>query len=407
MSPHVLIVGAEAKFFEELDSAVRALKSVRPIVHQVDDVRRAVEAARVRQPLLALVQMNVDATELANLARDIHASSPGTAVVGVYRTGAADSELGASSLLIEAIRAGVQDFIRRPVSSKDLEQLFERISSRPSTQPPKLGRIVAFASNKGGVGKSTLAVNIACGLAERHPDRVLLVDASFQMGVCASMLDMQPPTSMADAHRERQRLDTTLLRQLTVVHRSGLHLLASPNDAALAAELDDAMMTQVLTLARRAYDFVIVDTFPLLDRTVMAVLDLCDRTYVVLENTVPTVVSVAKYIELLDGLGIEKDRQRIVVNRAIRGSGNPTSADIERRLGRDVSHTLPYSRKVIAAANLGEPYALRGRSWWGFGRALRTLLDDVDAVGADTVASSAEVSTSGKPATAVDDEART
>jgi Flp pilus assembly CpaE family ATPase len=87
--------------------------------------------------------------------------------------------------------------------------LFERIGARPPSKAPSLGRIVAFESNKGGVGKSTLAVNIACGLAERHPDRVLLVDASFQMGACASMLDLQPPTSMADAHRERQRLDTT------------------------------------------------------------------------------------------------------------------------------------------------------------------------------------------------------
>jgi pilus assembly protein CpaE len=190
------------------------------------------------------------------------------------------------------------------------------------------------------------------------------------------------------------------------VHRSGLHLLAAPNDAALASELDDAMMTQVLTLARRAYDFVIVDTFPLVDRTVMAVLDLCDRTYVVLENTVPTILGASKYIELLDGLGIDRQRQRIVINRALHGSGNPSSTDVARRLGRDVSHTLPYSRNVIAAANLGEPFILRGRKWWGFGRALRALLNEIDALGTDAMLPSSHESTNGKTETSDADEAR-
>ncbi len=293
---------------------MRSLRA-RPVVHQVDDYRRAVEAARTRHPELALVQMGVDWQELKTLAREMQAAAPGTAIVGVYRQGAVDSEIGESAALIESIRAGVQDFIRRPVSSKDLEQLFERIATRPSAQAPSLGKIVAFVSNKGGVGKSTLAINTATGLAKRYPDRVLLIDSSFQMGVCASMLDLQASTTMADALREQERLDTTLLRQLTVVHPSGLHLLAAPNDAVVAAEIDDALMTQVLTLARRAYDYVIVDTFPLFDRIVMAVLDLCDRCYIVLENTVPTVLSGVKYVELLDGLGVEPERQRVILNR--------------------------------------------------------------------------------------------
>ncbi|MBL8830722.1 MAG: AAA family ATPase [Planctomycetaceae bacterium] len=378
--PHVLIVGAEPKFLQELESAMGALAAPRPVVHQVDDYRRAVEAARTRHPELALVQMGVDWQELKTLAREMQAAAPGTAIVGVYRQGAVDSEIGESAALIESIRAGVQDFIRRPVSSKDLEQLFERIATRPSAQSPSLGKIVAFVSNKGGVGKSTLAINTATGLAKRHPDRVLLIDSSFQMGVCASMLDLQATTTMADALREQERLDTTLLRQLTVVHPSGLHLLAAPNDAVVAAEIDDALMTQVLTLARRAYDYVIVDTFPLFDRIVMAVLDLCDRCYIVLENTVPTVLSGVKYVELLDGLGVEAERQRVILNRNLSGAGNPTAADVARRLNRPVTHVLPYSRKVVAAANLGEPYVMRGQTWWGFGRAMRRLIDDVEAI---------------------------
>lgn len=378
--PHVLVVGNEPKFLQELESALAALTTQRPIVHHVDDYRRAVEAARTRQPELALVQMGVDWQELKQLAREMNAAAPGTAVVGVYRQGAVDSEIGESAALIESIRAGVQDFIRRPVSSKDLDQLFERIAARPSAKTPVLGKVLAFVSNKGGVGKSTLAVNVATGLAQRFPDRVLLIDTSFQMGVCASMLDLQANTTMADAVREQDRLDTTLLRQLTIVHPSGLHLLAAPNDAVIAAEIDDAIVTQVMTLARRAYDYVIIDTFPLFDRIVMAVLDVADRVYLVLENTVPTVLSGVKYVELLDGLGVERERQRVVLNRNLTGAGNPSQADIAARLNRTVDHVLPYSRQVVAAANMGEPFVLRGQRWWGFGRALRRLIDDAAAI---------------------------
>ena len=162
-----------------------------------------------------------------------------------------------------------------------------------------MGRVVCFVSNKGGVGKSTTAVNAACGLALRHPGRVLLVDASLQMGVGASLLDLTPATSLLDVVREADRLDEILLRQLAAPHSSGLHLLAAPDDAVAASEIDDEIISRLVTLARRTYDFVIVDTFPMLDRAMVAVLDHSDRAYVVLENVVPTVLGGVKFLQVL------------------------------------------------------------------------------------------------------------
>ena len=130
----------------------------------------------------------------------------------------------------------------------------------------------------------------------RHPERVLLVDASLQMGVCASLLDLTPTTSLSDVVREKDRLDETLIRQLAMPHSSGLHLLAAPADAVEAADIDDEVISRILTLARHTYDFVMVDTFPMLDRAIVAVLDLSDRAYVVLENVVPTVLGAVKLV---------------------------------------------------------------------------------------------------------------
>jgi hypothetical protein len=112
-----------------------------------------------------------------------------------------------------ALRSGVRDFLRRPLSPEDVRQLLgrmERFAAHPTTS---IGKVVALISNKGGVGKSMLSVNIAAELGRRNPGQVLLIDASLQMGVCASMLDLEPTTTLTDAAHQRDRLDQRLIRE--------------------------------------------------------------------------------------------------------------------------------------------------------------------------------------------------
>jgi pilus assembly protein CpaE len=169
------------------------------------------------------------------------------------------------------------------------------------------------------------------------------------------------------------------VRQLATPHETGLHLLAAPADAVEAAAIDDEIMSRVLTLARRAYDYVIVDSFPLLDRVMIAALDLSDRTYVVLESVVPTVLGIARYLKLLENLGLPKEPQRIVLNRYTGSSDNLKPADVALRLGRDIDHVLAYQKKVAIAANLGQPYILGTSRLWGLGRALHQIVDEIEA----------------------------
>ena len=141
----------------------------------------------------------------------------------------------------------MRDFLRRPLSTTELRAVLDRLFSRQAgaAAPAAQGRVAAFVSNKGGVGKSTLSVNVACGLALRHPDEVLLIDTSLQVGTCAMLLDLKPTTSIVDAIRERDRLDETLLRHLTLRHGSGLRLLAAPVDALEGAEVDDEAISRI------------------------------------------------------------------------------------------------------------------------------------------------------------------
>jgi len=206
---------------------------------------------------------------------------------------------------------------------------------------------------------------------------VLLIDASLQMGVCASMLDLKPATTLTDAVRQRNRLDETLLRQLAVPHSSGLHLLAAPLDALEAAEVDEESMARVMTLARRTYDYVFVDTFPLIDSVMMAVMDLSDRVFLVTESVVPTLLGMVNLIRVLDSLGFPKERQRIILNRYSSFAGNLKPDDVARRLGREVNHVIPYQKKLLIASNIGQPYVLSATTWWGVGKALDKVINEL------------------------------
>src|SRR5580658_3804908 len=271
----ILIVGTDPQVASECEAALGS-QAEGLVLLRATDARQAVELARSRRPQLAILEMGSDLSRLKAVVTDIAAVSPETLVAAAFRPELFGHDVSESALLIEALRCGVRDFLRRPISAVDLGQLVERFRRQGPSGPAHWGKVVAFISNKGGVGKSTLAVNTALGLALRRPDRVLLIDTSLQMGVCAAMLDLSPTLSLTDAARERDRLDDLLIRQLATPHSSGLHLLAAPADAVEGAEVNDDLISRVLTLSRRAYDYVVVDTFPIFDSVVMSVVDSSD-----------------------------------------------------------------------------------------------------------------------------------
>lgn len=380
LAPKVVVVGPDRSLPAETAAALGGIPDMRAQVQHVADYRLGIESLRNRRPTLALFEMTSDMRQLKTFLEEAALGSPETVVVAVFRPDIFGPDVSESTVIIEAVRAGVDDLLRRPLATPDLEQLLVRIDRRVHPPvPSSTGRIVSFISNKGGVGKSTLAVNVATGLARRHPGRVLLIDASLQMGVCSAMLDLAPTATITDIARQRRRLDERLLQEMTTTHACGLRLLAAPQDAVEATEIDDEIMTRVLTLARRTYQFVIVDTFPMVDRVLMAILDMTELAYVVTESVVPTLRGSVKMIDLLNHLEFPPNRRRLVVNRYSNFAGNLKAADVAARLGQPVTHIIPYEKKLLIAANLGSPLILRSGTFSRFGRALRGVISEVES----------------------------
>lgn len=376
--PQLLVHRTDSQVDDELNKALQSVVESPPAVIYRAELREVIEAARAYQPAIVMTELTGNFDNLRTIVSELAAVSPYSVTVGLFsveRSGTTNSE---ASLMLQALRLGVEDFIRRPISSNDLQQLLAlRLKPRRVDATP-IGVTTSFVSNKGGVGKSTAAVNLAVELARRHDQRVLLIDGSLQMGVCAAQLHLKPKTTLVDAWRQRERLDEQLLRQLTTVHATGLHLLAAPANAVESSDIDDAIVSRIILLARRCFDFVVIDTFPLFDRVSMAILDLSDFAYIVTENVVPTLQTVRGFLELLDQVGFPQDRQGLLLNRYTKSGNSPNVAAVEQYLNRTVDHVVPFDKRVMLSANTGHPFVL-SLNWLSRSRrAICALADKVE-----------------------------
>lgn len=375
---HVLAFSGDASLRPELEAAARSLGGDLDVVLRFfNDQRLALEHARTRRPDVIAVETD-DPNGLRRFSEAVADLNPVPVLIAV-RTGSAYTRDDPESYFIAAARAGVRDFLRRPVSSFEMRQVFERNVTPRATSFRPSGRVVSFLSNKGGVGKSTLAVNTACAVGARRPDDVLLIDASLQMGVCASMLGLEPESTLVDAASELQRLDGSLLRRLSVPHSSGCRVLAAPRDAVEAVCIDEAVVSRILALARSEFALVVVDTFPILDAIAMATLDLSDRVHVVSTLALPTVVGLRGLFTVLEQVGIPVARQRVLVNDTHPSfAGKLTATDVANHLKRDIEAIFPFDKRVLAAYDIGRPISAAGTRWLGFGRAIHRFAASLD-----------------------------
>lgn len=374
--PQILVHRSDPEIDFEIEQILAELSGVVPVFHFRDELKDTINSAAAFQPSLLLVQLDEDLENAKTTIEECIAVAPDITVVGICQMEGVSG--GGSTMMLNALQIGVEDFVRRPVSNSDLRELLNRRLDNRREKKATHGTLVSFISNKGGVGKSTCAVNAAVELAQRHPERVLLVDGSLQMGVCAAHLNLEPHATIADAWNQRERLDFQLFQELTTVHQSGLHLMAAPESAVEAAEIDDEFIARILLLARRTYDYVIIDTFPLFDRTIMAILDLSDSAYIVAENVVPTLKTVRGFFQLLQDVGFDEQRWSLILNRFSSYAGSPGVAEVERFVGQTVDYVIPWDKKFVLAANVGQPLLTSKFRWNKSFKALSQIVDSIE-----------------------------
>jgi pilus assembly protein CpaE len=231
-------------------------------------------------------------------------------------------------------------------------QLF--VALRGPSGAAQQGRVVTVFSPKGGVGKTTTAVNLALALTEKGARKVCLVDLDLAFGDVAITMQVFPTHSIEQAVGSDDALDLPMLEGLLTRHQDSLMLLAAPSHPDVRERVSPALVSKILRTLREGFDYVVIDTAPSFDDQTLTALDETDECVIVATLDVPTLKNVKVALETLEVLDIARGHRHLLLNRADDAVGI-SSDKVESILGMKVSARVATSIEIAAATNAGTP----------------------------------------------------
>lgn len=240
---------------------------------------------------------------------------------------------------------------------------------------------VAVVAPKGGQGKTTIAINLAAGLARHAPNSVVLVDADLQFGDITAALDLDPESTIVDATSTAAG-DELILKTTLTHHAGGFFVVASAPSPELGDEIAPAALGRLITQLRGIFRYVIVDTTPGLGEHSLVVLEHVTDAVFVSNLGVPALRALRTELELLRTLGLLPANRRVVVNQTEKNAGI-TVKDAEQIIGAPLDVDIPRSTAVLLASNKGVPL-IDDDPRDPAARALRALVTRIAPEAADT-----------------------
>ncbi len=330
----------------------------------VGEAQYGVEAARLAtslQPDVVLVHLREPLALSLRTLEAVQVAAPQATPVVVSRDTQGD-------LVQKAMLAGARAFIASPVVPETLEETIVSARLRHRAQldralgvseggAPVAGSILTVFGPKGGVGKTTLAANLALSIAQQTSAPVVLVDADVQFGDVALSMGLEAERTLADLLDAMARGERPAIREFLVRHPVGVEVLAARHRHELSAPADPEAVAAVLRELSEAFDFVVVDTPGTYSAAVAAALDESTTVFVVTSADMASVKDARMAVDALRHEGFSTDRLKLVVNHAT-NANSVTEADIARTVGCEVFWSIPHDRAVPVSTQRGEPLIL-------------------------------------------------
>jgi pilus assembly protein CpaE len=275
--------------------------------------------------------------------------------------------------------AGARDFLTKPFSGDELvatiRRVYEMGESRrramPAMQPTSAvpmtatagpqrpeGKIIAVFAPKGGVGCTTVAVNLAIALHQATQESTVLVDASLQFGDIAVLLDLKPTHSIADVVHQIDEMDSTLLDTVLTPHSTGVKVLLAPPRPEMADLVAAEHLQRILEQLKRQFGYVVVDTWTSLHDSVLLVLDSADLVVLPTTPDISSLRNVRLFFEVTEQLDYPPEKMALVLNKADRRSGI-RAADIQESIKHPVIAEIPLDdAAALTSVNRGVPFVV-------------------------------------------------
>ncbi|AWL07368.1 CpaE family protein [Massilia oculi] len=266
------------------------------------------------------------------------------------------SEDQSQDFLLRAMRAGVREVLAARPLPADLVAAVDHVAEKLGSQGAAQGRVLAFISCKGGSGSTFLATNLAYALSAGGAKRVALIDMNLQFGDASLFVsDSKPLATLSDVATQIHRLDPSFLSSSMVSVTPNFSVLAAPSDPAHASDVKPEHIDAIIKLARRQYDFVVLDVGRSLDPVSIRALDHADTIYPVLQTTLPYIRDGKRLLTVFRNLEYGNDKVELIVNRHDNNS-DIRLKDLEEAFDTTHLRTMPNHYDAAAkSVNQGVP----------------------------------------------------
>lgn len=305
-------------------------------------------------PDTALIDIDSDEEKALQLLADLKADHPSCGLIVV-------SSRTDGQLILKAMRAGAAEFLNSPVQIEELVNALDRVTSSPDgNKRSKSGSIISVAGASGGVGSTSIAVNLAAGIA-RHPDNsVVLVDLDLSLGDADVFLDMIPDYTLLDVAQNISRLDLALLRKSLTKHDTGVYLLPRPIQLSEADSITTDDFKRVLGLLKASFTHLVIDLSKAYSRLDLCSIEMSQHVVLLTQLDLPCLRNVVRLLTSLEQNDGLNEKVRIVVNRSGLDKSQISTSNAEETISREIYWRIPNNYGAVAdCRNNGIPLIIQ------------------------------------------------
>lgn len=333
-------------------------------------------------PDIGVVSLDADPEKAIELIESLRESAPECSILAIST--AADGDL-----ILQSMRAGTKEFLTRPLDVQDFVRALERIGNEQfgtTGGKSRSCKMVAIAGATGGVGTTSLAVNIGCALARNKENTVALIDLDLSLGDADVNLDTIPDYTLVDVAQNISRLDFTLLKRSLVKHASGLYLLPRPVQLQETSLITPDNLHRVLGLLKATFTHLIIDLSKSYSEVDMVALQAADEVLMVTQLDLPCLRNIVRLLSSFDEIEGMKEKTKIVINRIGLGSAQISLKKAQETISRDIYWQIPNDYRVmVEVRNNGVPLVEQAPRA-SITQAIVGLADDLDGVTSEEAA---------------------
>jgi pilus assembly protein CpaE len=301
-------------------------------------------------PDVALVDIDDDEKNALVLVEKLSRTHPSCGVIVV-------SSRSDGQLILRAMRSGAREFLHSPVQIEELVGALDRVSASSDGVPrTKSGSVISVAGASGGVGTTSIAINLACSLAQ-NPDRsVVLVDLDLSLGDADVFLEMIPDYTLLDVAQNITRLDLALLRKSLTKHESGVYVLPRPIQIEDGGAISVENFSKVLSLLKASFSHLVIDLSKSYNKLDISALKASDHIVLLTQLDLPCLRNVVRLLASLEHYEGVQEKVKIVVNRSGLDKSQISASKAEETIDREIYWRIPNNYSIISdCRNNGKP----------------------------------------------------